>query len=80
MGAAAAPAVSALERGQELLHGGGQDLVLLVDGGDGARQVRLIQLDFRQRLFADLLNDRVAREDGDAGFNSFLKNIIFHKF
>src|SRR5262245_45528615 len=58
-----------LEYGEELLHGGGQDLVFLMDGSQRADELLVLDLDLDEGLFGDLLRNRAVRHNGDAGID-----------
>ena len=58
-----------LEHLDELLHGGGQDLVLLVDDGDETIDLGVGQGHGHEGLLGDLLKDGLFGDDGDSGFD-----------
>lgn len=57
------------EQGDELLHGGGENLVLFVDDGELAEELDIFEPHLGEGLFLDFLDDRGLGDDGHAGFD-----------
>ncbi len=58
-----------LQQRNELLHGGGEHFVFLVDDGELAEELDIFEAHLGQGLFLDFLDDGGLGDDGHAGFD-----------